>query len=213
MRFCASVTVVLLLGLTLGACGGGRPTASPVTSRPSVTAGGSVTPVTGPAGVNPPDTVIHYPNPYAPSYDTLDALVSDASFIVLATVEPQESATQNYPLQIQQSFGSEARTSMSISAEELAAAHLSVGQTYVFFYAVDPVDGTDCIVGGVRGVFDYNSSTHIVTRIDQSRTSQIPSTQTLTQFGTALETAAKAVSRSSIANLPPVCRASATGLP
>jgi len=217
----------LTLGVTLSACGtslhgaaklgaGGVTgiTVAPALPVPasSTTSMPSTTPVTGPPGVNPGTIVVPYPNPYAPSYDTLQSLVSDATFIVLATVLPQSSATNNYPLQQQQSFLYEARSSMSISPKEFAAAHLSVGGTYLFFWADDTVDSTYCIVGGVRGVFAYNPSTQTITRIDQNAASQIPQTQTLAQFGTAVAAAANAVQSSATRNHPPMCSPSATGI-
>lgn len=172
----------------------------------------SQTPVARSPGVNPGTTIVQYPNPYAPSYDTLQSLVSDASFIVLATVLPQSPATNNYPLKVQRSFLYEARSSMAISPQEFDAAHLSVGSTYLFFWADDPIDSTYCIVGGVRGVFDYDPSDQTITRIDQSAASQIPETQTLEQFGTAVATAATALQTSATRSLPPVCTPSATGI-
>jgi hypothetical protein len=221
-----SFALSLLMGISLGACATGGPTGKLGTRDRTGTTGSSpsaiasvtttstspIPPASEPPAVNPPDTIVHYPNPYAPSYETLDSLFSDASSIVLATVEPRETSTQNYPLLVVQSFLAQARTSMSISPQEFAAAVLRVGDTYVFFYAVDPVDSTDCVVGGVRGVFDYDPSTQIASRIGQSHSSEIPETQTLAQFGTALTAAQNDVSGQSIPNSPPICSPSATGL-
>jgi hypothetical protein len=58
-----------------------------------------------------------------------------------------------------------------------------VGQKYVVFLAIDLTGQaeTECVVGGVRGLFHYNSATQTVTRISTSP-SQIPRALSLTQF-------------------------------
>jgi hypothetical protein len=172
------------------------------------------TPVTGPTALNPPTTIVQYPNPYAPSYDTLESLAADASFVVLAKVEPEiPTNPPGYPLDDYLLLGGQDGPDIGISVQEFQAAHLTVGNSYVFFYAFDPVDKTDCIVGGVRGVLAYDPSTQTVTRIDNNAASQIPQQQTLTQFKAALTSAENVIEGGTeVGNLPPMCLPAATGL-
>jgi len=60
---------------------------------------------------------------------------------------------------------------------------VEVGQQYVVFLAIDLTgeQGTECVVGGARGLFHYNSATQTVTRVS-TRPSQIPTTLSLAQF-------------------------------
>jgi hypothetical protein len=178
----------------------------------------TVTSVTAPSTAltthssNPPTTIINDPNPYQPSYDTIAALADDSIFIVIATVEP-ETSINTYPLNVQQSLGTASvKTTIGISGAEFNAANLAVGGTYVFFYGSDPVDNENCIVGGVRGVFSYDPSTKLVTRLDQIGPSRVPETQTLAQLENELQAAEVLVASKPIANIPPVCESSATGL-
>jgi hypothetical protein len=162
---------------------------------------------------NPPTTIITYPNPYQPSYDTIDALASDSVFIVIATVKPEDPTVGGYPLDVQLSLGANpVRIQLGILPAEFAAAHLTVGGTYVIFYGVDTDPSSVCVVGGVRGVFVYNATTQIVTRLDQNATSRIPHTQTLAQLEDAINASERAAAGQPSANLPPVCSSSATGL-
>jgi hypothetical protein len=163
--------------------------------------------------VTVPTTIVTYPTPYSPSYDTIASLVDDSGALVIAVIGPEVTPGNYYPLQVQQSFGPTApRVSLNISSQEFNAAQLAVGNTYFFFYGVDPVDKTECIVGGVRGVFAIDVSTETVSRISQSTSSQIPNTETLAQFENAVNAAMNADATTPIQNIPPVCAASATGL-
>jgi hypothetical protein len=141
-------------------------------------------------------------------------LWDDAAFIFMAVVEPLDTAPGGYELNVVQWFGQEDRGGggVGITTQEFNAAQLKVGGTYVFFYAIDPGDQSTCIVGGTRGVFSYNPTAQTLTRIGASAASRVPSVQTLTQFESTL-TALLDAEKNVIHNLPPMCRASATGLP
>jgi hypothetical protein len=151
----------MLFGTTLVACGsnaslsGGRQSNASVTPSSSTTSPGRSTVETGPIAVVPSTTIVKYPNPYRPSYSNLDALIDDSLWIVIAQVEPEQSTDGSvYPLLVEQGLGGlEPRSGISVLPAEFNAAHLTVGATYLFFYGSDAVDNTNCIVGGVRGVF------------------------------------------------------------
>lgn len=168
--------------------------------------------MTGILGVTAPTDITTYPNPYQPSYDTIGQLFKDSTFVVLATVQPLESSLGGYPISVQESLvGSGPRTNIGITTQEFTAAKLSVGSTYVFFYAIDTSDNAACIVGGPRGVFSYSPSPQAITRIGASPTSQIAATQSLAQMQSQLAAAQSALS-GAITNPPPACEPSATGL-
>lgn len=57
----------------------------------------------------------------------------------------------------------------------------------------------------------YDAATDTVTRLDDSRNSQIPRSQPLEQFASSVEAAQKLFSTQPIRNQPPVCSLSATG--
>ncbi|HEY7948059.1 MAG TPA: hypothetical protein VID75_10290 [Acidimicrobiales bacterium] len=152
-----------------------------------------------------------YPNPYHPSYDTVASLVRDSVYIVIATLGAGGQGGDELQIQGVLGFNSP-RTPIGVTTAEINAAHLMSGATYIFFYGADTVDNAVCIVGGVRGVFAYNSATEIVTRIDQGTPSQIPNTQTLTQMQTAIDDEENIESAEPISNGPPLCSSSATGL-
>ena len=158
-----------------------------------------------------PTTIVTYPNPYRPSYDTVASLVRDSIYIVIATVGGGGQGGEELQIQGQLGFNNP-RTPIGVTTAEINAAHLISGDSYIFFYGADTVDKTVCIVGGVRGVFAYNPTTQIVTRIDQSIPSQIPNTQTLAQLETAINDEESIESAQPVSNGPPLCSSSATGL-
>lgn len=224
--------VLVLAGLALAACrSSATPSAAPADQSPSTTSASSTTsssdvPTTSSSVVttttsttegiivNPPTTIVTYPTPYAPSYDTVAALVDDSTYIVIATLQPEEEAIGGYPLDVQQTLGFNypMRELLSITTTEFDAANLTVGDTYVFFHADDPVDGSTCIVGGVKGVFAYDPNSQTVTRLDQSTTSQIPMTQSLSDLQDSITAEENVEASEPDSNLPPVCSSSATGL-
>jgi hypothetical protein len=157
---------------------------------------------------------VKYPNPYRPRYETIASLSHDSVFVILATVDPFSSTEKGYPLEEQSVLGTtEPRTLLGITTQEFDAAHLTVGGEYIFFYGTDPVDSAACIVGGVRGVFAYDPTTQIVTRIDDAKRSRIPKTQSLLRFRATLMAAETIEASQPLANAPPICRKSATGIP
>ena len=161
----------------------------------------------------------NYPNPYDPGYSTIDQLVRDSTFIVLGTLVPagvgkdeSSSSATVYPISVQQSLGTVPPISLNVSQAEVTAAHLGVGEAYVFFWGADPTDKTACIVGGVRGVMAYDAVTDTVTRLDDSTTSQIPKSQTLEQLNSSVYAAQDRFGNQPIQNQPPICAPSATGI-
>lgn len=189
-------------------------TTIPSSMTPTTTATTTPTPSTTEGIiVNPPTTRVTYPTPYAPSYDTVATLVDDSTFIVIATVGMENTDIDGYPLQVQQALRfNNPRTSLAITPTEFNAAGLSVGSSYVFFYASDPVDNSTCIVGGVKGTFAYDANSQTVTRLDQSTTSQIPRTQSLSDLQDSIATAENVEASKPTSNPPPMCSSSATGL-
>lgn len=191
--------------------------ASPPSTTPTST---PTSPVTGPPPVSQTTINVTYPSPYNPGYTSMDQLVADSTFIVLGTLGPPTtepgasgSTITYYPINLQQSFSEVApRNTLTVGSAEFSAANLSVGGTYVFFWANDQVDKTVCIVGGVRGVMAYNSATDTVTRLDNSANSQIPKSQTLEQFESSVQNALNLLRTQPVQNSSPMCSPSATGL-
>ncbi len=160
-----------------------------------------------------------YPNPYDPGYTTVDQLVRDSTFIVLGTlgssgigVDQSGNSVTVYPISVQESLDTVPPISLNVSQAEVTAAHLGVGDAYVFFWGADPTDKTACIVGGVHGVMAYDPATGAVTRLDNSPSSQIPKSQTLQQLMSSVSAAEHLFSTQPIRNQPPICSPSATGI-
>ena len=175
------------------------------------------TSVTGPPGVSPSTVINTYPNPYDPGYSTINQLVRDSTFIVLGTLGPagvrkdqSGRSVTVYPISVQQSLGTVPPTSLNVSQAEVTAAHLGVGDAYVFFWGADPTDKTACIVGGVRGVMAYDAATGTVTMLGNSTSSQIPKSQTLEQLNSSVYAAQELCRNQPIRNQPPICSPSAT---
>jgi hypothetical protein len=154
-------------------------------------------PATLPPFVTPSTVINTYPNPYDPGYTNMDQLVQDSIGIALGTLEAPEPGVASdghevmaYPVSVRQSFDHVPETSLGVDQAEVTAAHLSVGDTYIFFWGYDSSpDDTVCIVGGVRGVMAYDAATGTVTRLDHSTNSQIPRSQTLEQFARSVTAA------------------------
>jgi hypothetical protein len=171
-----------------------------------------LTTVTGPMGVTVPTTIVTYPNPYESNYDSVASLVHDATFIVIASVGTYNADT-GYPLDVQNVLGfNSPRIPLAISLQEFDAASLQAGSDYVFFYGTDSIDRSTCIVGGVRGVLAYDPSTQEVTTLPTAPTSQISSSQTVSQLQNEINAEEQSESTQPVSNGPPVCAASATGL-
>jgi hypothetical protein len=171
-------------------------------------------------GYTPVPQTVTYPNPYNPGYTTIAQLVKDSTFIVMGTVgDPVTGPTQGggtvevYPINVERSFGTyPPRMAIGLSSAEFKAGSLAVGGTYLFFWASDPVDNTFCVVGGVRGMFAYDSASDTVTTVADNSASQIPQSQTLEQFNSAVLAAETQLQSQPLTNPPPTCSASATGI-
>lgn len=155
--------------------------ASPTTSAP---------PTTPPVVVDPqsPTTIID-PNTYRPSYETIPSLVDDAAFVFIGTARPlyQDSDLGTAtPFAVDQILAGREPDTLPIPAIP-EGAHgdipVVVGQEYIVFLGVDLTGqaDTECVVGGIRGLFHYSSATRTVTRISTGP-SHIPEALSLTQF-------------------------------
>jgi hypothetical protein len=161
-----------------------------------------------------------YPDPYDPGYSTISELVKDTTFIVVGTLQdPVTAPSANggtvaiYPIDVQQDVGTYApRMAIGVSSAEFNAGNLSVNGTYIFFWASDSVDQTQCIVGGARGMFACDAAADTVARLDDNSQSQIPQTQSLEQFSEAVAAAQAQYQAQPLTNLPPMCTPSATGI-
>jgi hypothetical protein len=195
--------------------------------NPSSVPGTPMTPVTAPPLVEVPTVTVTYPNPYDPGYNTIAQLVDDSDAIVVGTLGSTSTApgqdgaqTAYYQINIQKTVNdvSTPRISLYVSQNLVNAARLSSSGTYIFFWAGPADDGTSdgggrCITGGTRGVMAYNQSADTVTRLDNNSDSQIPRTQTLEQLKGSIRAAFNALeTRPIVANPPPACTLSATGL-
>ena len=212
---------VVAVGWTIGLAGGCSASITGTSPTKTVTPAGSSVPATTPlissAPTNtsgsrgPPTTIVSDPNPYAPSYTTVAALVEDSIYIVIAKVGAPGNG--GYPLQVLGTLGfNDPRTPIGVSTAEFDAARLRSGDTYIFFYGVDTVENRVCIVGGARGTFAYDAATQMVTRLDQSTASKIPRTQTLAQLHSAIVAVEQVEAAAPQPNSPPMCSATAGGL-
>ena len=197
-------------------------TTSP-TSTESTTSTTASTTTTVPPSVGgqmvAPHTVT-YPDPYNPGYSTISQLVKDSTFILVGTLGQPQTATGSsgatvtvYPIAVDQDLGTYApRMAVGLSSAEVKAGNLSTSETYIFFWASDPVDNSFCVVGGVRGMFSYDPTSDSVTRISQNPSSEIPQAQSMTQFTDAVVSAETQFRSEPITNAPPACAQSATGI-
>jgi hypothetical protein len=146
-------------------------------------------------------------------YETIAALSDDSAFVVIGRLRAENADLGGYPMEVVQSLGTtEPRIPIGVTTHEFTAANLSVGGTYVFFYGIDPIDKTTCIVGGVRGVFAFDPASQSVTRLDADANSEIPASQTLVQFERSLAAAERQAFSQPVGASKPVCAPSATGL-
>lgn len=193
-------------------------TSSPVSSTFTTTTTATTIPSTSDTGsviVNPPTTIVTYPHPYKPAYDTPQSLVNDSLFILAATLGSEGSygGAEEYPLNVKTVFSyTEVRMFVAVAEEEVEAVHLTVGGEYLLFYAADTTDRMTCIVGGVRGVFQFDAQAQTVTRISTNSDSMIPKTQSVKAFSAALAAAVKVAASRELQNSPPTCLPAATGL-
>jgi hypothetical protein len=197
----------------------------PAAKNPCVTPPDATTTTSPPGVYNPttPTTIID-PNTYRPSYDTVSSLFADSGLAFVATVEPFQSdptegtyeAFSLNNIWIIDYSGTLARIpAFDLPQGQPGDVPLVVGQTYLIFYGTDSTDNTNCVVGGLRGIFDYNKVTGIVTRMDQNEASQIPSSLPIGQIAAQLQAdvAAEGVSRTPVdVPSPPICAPAVTGM-
>jgi hypothetical protein len=238
----ACVTVVLLVSLVAGAFGPTstghdaearhriRTAAAPAetTTTPATTTTTPTGPVLTPY---PTTTIVDWGN-YHPSYNTVAQLYADSNDLVfIATVDPFV-ANDPGPGATFAPFDLTTATFLAspptppdiilgVPQGQPGDVPLLVGHTYLVFFGIDTSVGTEpqtCIVGGQRGLFDYDRATQTVTRTDANASSQIPRTLTLAQM-TAEIRAAQAATPTDVGSStdpekwppPPVCALSATG--
>jgi hypothetical protein len=184
---------------------------SPSTTLPPAPTSTPSTPITAPPSVTYPTEIVHWPNPYHPSYDTVASLVDDSAVVALATLASPSGST--YELQLKNVFSTFwPPIPIYVSVDLVDAAHLRPSGTYVFFWASDTADNRTCIVGGLRGVMAYDAASRTVTRLDTDAGSEIPRSQSLAALESSVQAAVTAKSNQPITNLPPACALSATGL-
>jgi hypothetical protein len=213
--------------LLLAACGS-TPIASKVQARdPSTiattetTATATTTATTSPPGVynSTPNTTIIDPNTYDPSYDTISSLAADAIAVFIGTVQPfvqdPASGAMNAPFSVDKLlFGEIPRTYPDPEIHQGASGDVPVvvGHQYLVFWTVDStsvgLDADTCVVGGMRGIFNYDAATQTLTRIATSA-SQIPTTLTLAQLTAQLPNPNVQIPER-VPN-PPVCSPSVIG--
>jgi hypothetical protein len=191
---------------------------NPCTSPPDATTTTSPPPVLNPA---PPETTIINPDTYRPSYDTIASLYADSGLAFIATVEPlQSDPTQGtyeaFPLTkiwVVGYTGTLARVDdFDLPQGQPGDVPLVVGRTYLIFYGTDSTAGySNCIIGGLRGIFDYDSATGIVTRIDHNAGSRIPPSQPIGQIAAQLEAFDDGPRPPLDSPSPPLCSPSVTG--
>jgi hypothetical protein len=220
LGFVFPVLVVLTVSSGAARASGGVRAGAPDPARPTA----------------PATTIVRYPRPYRPPYNTLAQIFASSSIIMLGTVGPRtseplgpsggvRSIVNGYPIEprtVQFLGGVDYQGSgIGIPAKLFKALSLVVGHTYVFFTAQDPSTPL-CVVGGLRGLFSYDPATQTVSRLDHNRHSQIPRTMSLTQLESqinALEMQSEAAAAAAAPQqgpikiyMPPTCATSATGL-
>lgn len=239
-RRASLVAVVVVVAFMTTACGSNPPVArsavgaTVTTATPRVTTTtvpGSATTGSGPVLTPYPTTTIVHWGAYHPPYDTVAELYADSDELVfIATVDPfvandpTPGATfAPFDLTTAQFLSSPPtppEISLGIPQGQPGDVPLEVGHRYLVFFAIDYSDEpgwTTCIVGGQRGLFDYDTATQSVTRTDDNAASQIPCTLSLALMTAEVKAAAAAAptdvgSASDPEKEPPapVCAPSAT---
>jgi hypothetical protein len=218
---------------------GARSSATTATGNstvPSTTATAPTTtfpPDTGPVETPYPTTTIVNWGNYHPSYDTVAQLYADSGRLVfIATVDPfvsndPTSGATFAPFDMTTAtFLSSPATPpnivLGIPQGQPGDVPLVVGNTYLVFFGIDYSVSTSpqtCIIGGQRGLFDYDAATQTLTRTDKSTTSQIPVTLSLSKMTAEVNAAAAATATPTDIGSssdpekwppPPVCSSSAT---
>ena len=236
----ATASAVLLVALCGGACGSNVPGhagkvrdavgTTSVSADPSTIATTTVTTGSGPVLTPYPTTTIVNWGRYSPSYDTIAQLFADSDSVFIATVDPfvaddPTPGTTFAPFDLSTSrylFSPPTPPEIipGIPQGQPGDTPVTVGHRYLIFFGVDYSDDLvpkTCIVGGQRGLFDYNSVAGTVTRTDGNTASHIPKTLTLAQM-TAEIRVAQAATATNVGSSsdpekwppPPVCALSAT---
>ena len=121
--------------------------------------------------------------------ETIASLAADSGLVFIGTARPlsQDSSTGETIATFtvnQVLAGDWPRTEPypEISEGQAGDVPVTVGQQYLVFQGVDlsQSDIQRCVVGGARGLFDYDSATQIATRTSTTP-SQIPTTIPLAQ--------------------------------
>jgi hypothetical protein len=235
-----TMLAVLSIALWVSACGSSVPGAlrgpratGDTTSLPtasSTTAPGSASddqPIETPY---PTTTIVDWGN-YAPSYNTIEQLYADSHYVFIATVGP---LVQNDPAPgdtfapfvvptatfLASPATPPTNIALGIPQGQTGDVPLVVGHTYLIFFGIDYSDSPTvktCIIGGQRGLFDYDATTQTVTRTDSNTSSSIPMTLTLAQMTSDIQSAEAAAptdvgsaSDPQKVPYPPVCALSAT---
>jgi hypothetical protein len=157
------------------------------------------------------------PNTYKPTYDTVTSLAYDSTMAFIGTAQPPAqdpvlgTAT---PFTIDQViWGNQPETTPIPAIPEGGSGDITAtaGQEYLVFWAIDLTgpQETECVVGGMRGLFSYDPETQMLTRTATS-TSQIPNSLSLSQLETLLPDPNTPVPIRVPA--PPICSSAVTGL-
>jgi hypothetical protein len=208
-----SVVLVALLAVVACGCGKINQGASPQGLELT-----STTTTSSPSGeMDPPvPTTIIDPSTYHPSYDTIASLAADSTEVFIGTARPLsqdptdggtvasfsvDRSLRGYPL--------DTLPYPEIPEGQPGDLPIVVGQKYLVFWSGGNGQGeTSCIVGGARGLFNYNAATQTVRRVATSP-SQIPTSLTLSQVIAQLPD--PNVPLPEVEPPPPICSPSVTG--
>jgi len=184
-------------------------------TAPTAVTVGSPSSTTTPRCIAPDGCTTIDPNTYRPSYDSIRALVTDAAAVFIGTVLPfrHDAAGGKYAaFSVDRLlYGEIPRTypEPPISQGDSGDVPVVVGNQYLVFWTIDPSGPLyTCVVGGTRGIFDYDAATQTVTRI-ATRASRIPAKLSLAQVIALLP--APNVPTPARVQSPPLCSPSVTG--
>jgi hypothetical protein len=224
MRLIGVLVGTLTVAVAAAACGSSLPGTSaqarsagapPTLTTPSTSPTTASSTTTAPC-IAPDGCTTISPNTYHPSYDSIPALASDAAAVFIGTALPlRQDGTSGgtfVPFSVDQLlYGEIPRTypEPPISQGDPGDVPVVVGNQYLVFWTIDSNGPLHtCVVGGTRGIFDYDARTQTVTRI-ATGASQIPTTLTLSQL-TALLPNPNVPTPARVPS-PPFCSPSVTG--
>jgi hypothetical protein len=198
----------------------------PNAKNPCLSPPDATTTTIGPPSTNTPPvpvpTIVIDPDTYRPSYDTIDSLFADSGLVFVATAQPLQSDPSDgeyeaFPLNqvwIVDALGTPPRvTDLDLPQGRPGDVPLVVGRTYLIFYGTDATANyANCVVGGLRGIFNYDAVTGMVSRIDTNARSQIPETQPIGQLAADLLAYSSMNGRPMDSPSPPICSRAVTGL-